>query len=113
MGNHVEITVAGSNPAAATMINLQQESFIIHWIRLAAEALTDNTHFICNDSKLTKQLSHERQTFLMLELISKEPRPFVEYLENGRTRLRRAEVVGDGTKKSPYKAQWRNDYYKL
>jgi hypothetical protein len=48
----------------------------------------------------------------MLELISREPRPFVEYLESGKTHLRRTEVIGDGTKKSPYRAQWRNDYYK-
>ena len=100
-------------------VNLHEEAFVIHWIRQAAEALTsgdrDNgggTHFICNDLKLTKRLSRERQTFLMLELIAREPRPFVEYLESGKTHLRRAEVVGDGTKKSPYKAQWRNDYYK-
>lgn len=93
-------------------INLHDESFIIHWIKQAAEALTDVfTQFICNDLKLTKRLSRERQTFLMLELIAREPRPFVEYLESGRNHLRRAEVVGDGTKKSPYRAQWRNDYY--
>ena len=95
------------------IVNLHEEAFVVHWIRQAAEALTNNTHFICNDLKLAKRLSHERQTFLMLELISKEPRPFVEYLESGMTRLRRAEVVGDGTKKSHYRAQWRNDYYKL
>ena len=95
------------------IVKLHEEAFIIHWMRLAAEALTSQTHFICNDLKLAKRLSHERQTFLMLELISKEPRPFVEYLESGMTSLRRAEVVGDGTKKSPYRAQWRNDYYKL
>lgn len=94
-------------------INLHEEAQIIHWVRLAAEALSDGaTHFICNDLQLKKRLSQEEQTFLMLELISREPRPFVEYLESGRTLLRRAEVVGDGTKKSPYKAQWRNDYYK-
>ena len=95
------------------MINLHDEAQVIHWVRLAAEALVSRTHFICNDLKLQKRLSHERQTFLMLELISREPRPFVEYLESGLTHLRRAEVVGDGTKKSPYKAVWRNDYYKL
>ena len=101
------------------LINLHEEAFIIHWVRLAAEALSngdrDNgggTHFICNDLKLPKRLSQEKQVFLMLQLIAREPRPFVEYLENGCTLLRRAEVVGDGTKKSPYKAQWRNDYYK-
>ena len=94
-------------------VNLNEESFIIHWVRLAAVALASPTHFICNDMKLTKRLSQERQTFLMLRLIAKEPRPFVEYLESGMTRLRRAEVVGDGTKKSPFRAQWRNDYYKL
>ena len=66
-------------------VNLHEEAFVIHWIRQAAEALTDNTHFICNDLKLTKRLSHERQTFLMLELIAREPRPFVEYLESGKT----------------------------
>ena len=93
-------------------VNLHEEAFIIHWVRLTADALSSQTHFICNDCKLTKRLSHERQTFLMLELIRREPRPFVEYLESGMTTLRRAEVVGDGTKKSPYKAQWRNDYYK-
>lgn len=93
-------------------INMNDEALYIHWVRQAAEALTDNTHFICNDLKLKKGLSHEKQTFLMLELISREPRPFVEYLESGKTHLRRAEVVGEGTKKSPYKAQWRNDYYK-
>jgi hypothetical protein len=96
-------------------VNLHEEAFVIHWIRQAAEALTSGggTHFICNDLKLAKRLSRERQTFLMLELIAQEPRPFVEYLESGKTHLRRAEVVGDGTKKSPYKAQWRNDYFKL
>lgn len=95
------------------MINLHEEAFIIHWMRLAAEALTDRPpHFICNDLTLPKRLSAERQTFLMLELIAREPRPFVEYLESGKQHLRRAEVVGNGTKKSPYKAQWRNDYYK-
>jgi hypothetical protein len=94
-------------------VNLNEEAFIIHWVRQAAEVLTSQTHFICNDLKLAKRLSHERQTFLMLELISREPRPFVEYLESGMTLLRRAEVVGEGTKKSPYRAEWRNDYYKL
>lgn len=94
------------------MINLHNEAYLIQWMRMAAEALTDNTHYICNDLKLKKRLSHEKQTFLMLELIAREPRPFVEYLESGRTRLRRAEVTGDGTKKNPYKAQWRDDYYK-
>jgi hypothetical protein len=94
-------------------VNLHEEAFVIFWLRQAAEALTNNTHFICNDLKLAKRLSRERQTFRMLELIAREPRPFVEYLESGKTRLRRAEVVGDGTKKSPYLAQWRNDYYKL
>lgn len=93
------------------MINLHDETFIIHWVRQAAEALT-NTHYICNDQKLPKRLSIEKQTCLMLELIAREPRPFVEYLESGCTRLRRAEITGDGTKKSPYKAQWRDDYYK-
>ena len=94
------------------MISLHDEAYLIQWMRMAAEALTDNTHYICNDLKLQKSLSHEKQTFLMLELIAREPRPFVEYLESGRIRLRRAEVTGDGTKKNPYKAQWRNDYYK-
>lgn len=94
-------------------INLHQEAFAIHWVRQAAEALSKgDTHFICNDLKLPKRLSLEKQTFLMLDLISREPRPFVEYLESGCTLLRRAEVVGNGTKKSPYKAQWRDDYYK-
>ena len=93
-------------------INLHQEAFAIHWVRLAAEALASPTHFICNDLKLPKRLSQEEQTFLMLQLIAREPRPFVEYLESGCTHLRRAEVVGDGTKKSPFRAQWRNDYYK-
>lgn len=94
-------------------IRLHEEAFVIHWIRQAAEVLTGNTHFICNDMKLTKRLSHEQQIFLMLELIAREPRPFVEYLESGLIHLRRAEVTGDGTKKIPYRAQWRNDYYKL
>ena len=95
------------------MINLHEEAFIIHWMRLAAEALTDRpSHFICNDLTLPKRLSVEQQTYLMLELIAREPRPFVEYLESGKQHLRRAEVVGDGTKKSPFKARWRNDYYK-
>jgi hypothetical protein len=94
------------------LINLHEESFIIQWVRQAADALASPTHYICNDLKLPKRLSQERQTFLMLQLIAREPRPFVEYLESGRTILRRAEVVGDGTKKSPYRAQWRNDYYK-
>ena len=93
-------------------INLHQESFVLHWVRQAAEALESPTHFICNDLKLPKRMSQEKQTFLMLQLIAREPRPFVEYLESGRTILRRAEVVGDGTKKSPFKAQWRNDFYK-
>lgn len=94
-------------------INLSDEALYIHCVRQVAEALTDKTHFICNDAKLKKGLSRERQTFLMLELTSREPRPFVEYLESGKAHLRRAEVIGDGTKKSPYKAQWRDDYYKL
>ena len=95
------------------MISLHEEANIIHWMRIAAEALTtDNTCFLCNTHRLTNRLTHERQTFLMLELISREPRPFVEYLESGKTHLRRAEVIGDGTKKSPYRAQWRKDYYK-
>jgi len=94
-------------------INLHQEAFAIHWVRQAAEALSKgDTHFICNDLKLPKRLSQEKQTFLMLELISREPRPFVEYLESGCVHLRRVEVVGDGTKKSPFKAQWRDDYYR-
>lgn len=93
-------------------VRLHEESLAVHWVRLAAEALTDNTHFICNDMNLNKRLSHERQTYLMLELIAREPRPFVEYLESGKTYLRRAEVVGNGTNRSPYRAQWRTDYYK-
>ena len=93
-------------------INLHQESFVLHWVRQAAEALVSPTHFICNDLKIPKRMSQEKQIFLMLQLIAREPRPFVEYLESGRIILRRAEVVGDGTKKLPYKARWRNDYYK-
>ena len=94
-------------------INLHEEAFAVHWVRLAAEALSNgHTHFICNDLRLPRRLSLEKQTFLMLELISREPRPFVEYLESGCTHLRRVEVVGDGTKKSPFKAQWRDDYYR-
>lgn len=90
------------------VISLYDESFAIHWVRLTAEYLTNGkTHFICND--LNVRVSYEKQTFLMLKLISNEPRPFVEYIEGGR--LRRAEIVGNGTKKSPYKAQWRNDFY--
>ena len=95
------------------MTNLHEEAFVIHWVRQAAEALSKgDTHFICNDLKLQKRMPVEKQTYLMLQLIAREPRPFVEYLESGCTILRRAEVVGEGTKKSPYKAQWRNDYYK-
>ena len=95
-------------------VNLHEEAFVIHWVRQAAEALSKgDTHFICNDLKLPKRMSVEKQTYLMLQLIAREPRPFVEYLESGKTHLRRAEVVGDGTKKSPYRAQWRNDYYKV
>ena len=65
------------------IVNLHDEAQAIHWVRLAAEALT-LYHFICNDLRLAKRLSHEQQTFLMLELIAREPRPFVEYLESGR-----------------------------
>ena len=91
--------------------NLHQEAFVLHWVQQAAEALTAGTHFICNDLQLPKRISQEKQTFLMLQLIAREPRPFVEYLESGRTILRRADVVGDGTKKSPFMARWRDDYY--
>lgn len=91
------------------MINLNEESQIIHWVRMAAEELTKRQHFICNGLKLPKRMSQEKQVLIMLQLIAREPRPFVEYLET--TRLRRAEVVGDGTKKSPYRAVWRGDYY--
>lgn len=43
------------------MINLHEEAFIIHWMRLASEALTDRPpHFICNDLTLPKRLSAER-----------------------------------------------------
>ena len=94
------------------LINLHEEAFIIHWVRYAAEALVKGAGTFCNELKLKKRPSVEKQTMLMLELISRESRPFVEYLESGCTLLRRAEVVGDGTKKSPYKGQWRNDYYK-
>lgn len=94
------------------LINLHEEAQAIHWVRLAAEALVKGAGTFCNELKLKKRPSVEKQTMLMLELISREPRPFVEYLESGCTLLRRAEIVGDGTKKSPYKAQWRNDYYK-
>lgn len=94
-------------------VSLHAEAFVIHWVRQAAEALTDGSaNFICNGHKLPRRLSPERQTTLMLELIAREPRPFVEWLESGRTHLRRAEVTGHGTKNSPYKAQWRNDYYR-
>lgn len=95
------------------LINLHEEAQIVYWVRMAAEALVLPTHFICNDLKLPKRLSQEKQVFLMLQLIAREPRPFVEYLESGRNTLRRAEVVGDGTKKSPFRAQWRNDYYSV
>lgn len=32
----------------------------------------------------------------MLELVAREPHPFVEYLDSGKNHLRRAEVFGDG-----------------
>lgn len=93
--------------------NLHEEANIIHWVRLAAESLGNGkTHFICNDKNLPKPMPVEKQTYLMLQLITHDPRPFVEYLESGCTRLRRAEIVGNGTKTSPYKAQWRDDFYK-
>ena len=72
-----------------TAINLHDEAYIIHWVRLAAETLSDRkTHFICNDIG-KRGLPYEKQQMLMLELISKEPRPFVAYLESGLTHLRR------------------------
>ena len=93
-------------------VNLLKEAFIAHWIRQAAEALTaSGHHFICNDLKLARRLSRNQEVFLMLELIARDPRPFVEYLESGCAHLRRAEVIGDGTRKSPYQARWRKDYY--
>lgn len=95
------------------VIRLHEEARLAQWLRMAAETMTTNMHFFCNESKLKKRPSHEVQTFLMLELIAREPRPFVEYLTSGLTRLRRAELIGDGTKKSPYRGQWREDFYKL
>ena len=96
---------------ATKPVSLQQEALAIHYVRLAAEVLRYSDVIFCNAHKLPKLLPIEKQTMLMLELISREPRPFVEYLESGCQRLRRAEIIGEGTKKSPYKGQWRNDYY--
>lgn len=92
-------------------INLHTEAAAIQLVRQVAEAMTERTHFVCNDLTLHHRLTQAQQVLLMLELIAQEPRPFVEYLESGKTYLRRAEVVGDGNKKRPYRAQWRNDYY--
>ena len=95
-------------------ISLTEENVIKNWVRLAAEVLSNQrTDFVCNELNLPKRIPVEKKIYLMLQLIAREPRPFVEYLTSGCTQLRRAEIVGDGTKKSPYKAQWKNDYYVL
>ena len=91
--------------------NLNDEALVLHHVRLMAETLKETKDHFCNTHKLTRRPTQQEQLQMMLELISREPRPMVEYLTSGLTRQRRAEIVGEGTKKNPYRGQWKNDYY--
>lgn len=91
--------------------NLNDEALVMHHVRLMAETLAGAQIYFCNVHKLSHKPTRGEQLQMMLELTSREPRPMVEYLMSGLTRQRRAEIVGEGTKKNPYRGQWRNDYY--
>ena len=96
-----------SNP-----VRMHDESVGWWYVQKVMTMLLENNP-ICNDVKLRregKRLSRERLTLLMVELLARDPRPAIEYTTS--CRLRRAEVVGDGTKKSPFRAEWREDYFK-
>ena len=94
-------------------VRLHDESIGVWYVQKVMTMLLENNP-ICNDVKLRregKMLSREKLTQLIVELLVREPRPAVEYTTS--CRLRRAEVVGDGTKKSPFRAEWRDDYFKI
>lgn len=93
-------------------VRLHDESIGWWYVQRVMQMLVENNP-ICNDEKLRRQgkhLSREKLTQLMVELLSRDPRPAVEYTTS--CRLRRAEILGDGTRKSPFRAEWRNDYFK-
>ena len=93
-------------------VSLYYESIGVQYVQKVAQLLVENNP-ICNLRKLEKlgkRITPERQTALMVELLSRNPRPAVDYLGSGL--LRRAEITGDGTKKSPYRAEWCDDYFR-
>lgn len=91
------------------LVNLHNESIGAWYVQKIAEHIANFAQPLCNAHRLTKRITREKQVQLYIELIAREPRPAVEGVSGGR--LRRAQIVGDGTKKSPYRAEWRNDYY--
>ena len=91
------------------MVNLHNESIGVWYVQKIAEHIANFAQPLCNAHRLTKRITREKQVQLYIELIAREPRPVVESVSGGR--LRRAQIVGDGTKKSPYRAEWCNDYY--
>ena len=90
-------------------VTLHEESSGVWYVQKVADHIANFTEPMCNAHRLQKRISREKQVQLYIELIAREPRPAVEGVSGGR--LRRAQIVGDGTKKSPYRAEWRNDYY--
>lgn len=91
------------------LVNLHDESIGVWYVQKIAEHIANFAQPLCNAHRLSKRISREKQVQLYIELIAREPRHAIEGISGGR--LRRAQIVGDGTKKSPYRAEWRNDYY--
>lgn len=88
--------------------NLHLESIGLRYTRQVMQMLTESKP-LCNTHQLKKPISREKEIALMVELIAREPRPAIDHASGWP--LRRAIVKGDGTKKSPYVAEWLDDFF--
>ena len=74
-----------------------------HWVRLCfAEVIGLHDYHVSFKS--------DKNIALVCELMSRDPKPMLDYLAGGP--LRRFSLIGDGTKKNPYKYEWSEDYFK-
>lgn len=74
-----------------------------HWVRLCFAE-------VCNLQGYHVKFKPQKNIALICELMSRDCKPMLDYLAGGP--LRRFKLIGNGTKKSPHRYEWADDYFR-
>lgn len=104
--NQASVSADKSNSVRTPVIPLRLEHLWVQAVQRTGQYLTEDG-FLCNADRL--RIRREIAIRLETELLGRDPRPLVTHLLGGP--MRRAEIFGSGTKKDPWHAEWRDDYF--